>query len=133
VAGQVTPEDLIGLVGVAGADQPELTGEAVLERPPKSLDAALGLRREGEDELDSNFLEQAPKLGRLTVTEELIFDPELLVLGLEEDGVTVGVNGHRDPVLGHRLAHDLEVAVGILLLSEASPRDLAGGVIDSPN
>src|SRR5207245_3528307 len=47
-----------------------------------------------------------------------------------EDRVAVGIGGHGDAESRHRLAHDGEVTLGILLFSEASPGNLAGGVVD---
>lgn len=53
VSWQVVPQGLVGLLAVGGSSQTELAGQAVLEGSPEPFDAALGLRREGVDELDA--------------------------------------------------------------------------------
>lgn len=49
------------------------------------------------------------------------------LLALEEDGVAVSVGGHRNAELGHGLAHDDEVALGIFRgLQSPAPNGDAG-------
>ena len=61
---------------------------------------------------------------------QLLLDAEGLVLGLEEDGVAVGVDRHGDAATADHLAEDVEVPLGVLLVSEDGPGDQAGGVVN---
>jgi len=90
----------------------------------------LGLGGTGIDELNPELFQQPSELGRLAPAAELLFERELLFLGLYEDGVTVGIGSHRDAQPAHGFAHHLEVALGIFLLTEAGRGDSAGGVVD---
>src|SRR5258708_12959397 len=88
------------------------------------------------DEFNSELVQQTTELSRVALSGQLLFQREpaqMYLLALKEDGVALGVGGQRNGELGHGLAHDDEVALGILLLSKASRGDFACRVIDATN
>ena len=54
----------VGFPDAAGAGQPEFSYQPVLERSRRSLHAALGLGRQGENHLNPQFLHGPAELGR---------------------------------------------------------------------
>lgn len=75
-------------------------------------------------------LEEVPELGRLRTPGELLLEAGDF-LGSEEDRMLIAVDGHRNASPPHHLAKQLEVPLGVLVLTEACPRHQARGVINA--
>jgi hypothetical protein len=105
VSGQEASKDLVGLFAICGASHAQFAGQAVLKGSPEALDAALGLRREGMDELNPKLVKKPAELSWFAMSCQLLLKRELAqmrLFALVEDGVAVSVNRHRNAEPGHR-------------------------------
>jgi hypothetical protein len=70
----------VGRVDVNGFGQPQFAGETILEHPPKTLDAAFGLRAASRNESNAELFEGATELGGLAFSGELLFDGPVVIV-----------------------------------------------------
>src|SRR5512137_2285881 len=117
-------KDLPGLLQGIGSGQAKLHHKTVLEDPPLSLDAALGLWSPGFEHSDTQFLHSSTELGERNHILELLNDGGLP--GGVKDGVAVCVEAQRNPMSVDHLPHEIQVAPGGFCLFEVSP-DVARG------
>jgi len=111
------------------AAQAEFTHEAVLQRGPQALDAALGLRRVGGDVADAQLLEHAPQVSGELGAGQLFGERPVRVVA-DEEVEAVAIERQRPPVAGEQLLKEAGVAVDVLGGPELQGEDLAGGIID---
>jgi len=130
VTGQETSQDEIRVGKRSGAGEPQLTGQPVLEGAPEPLDAAFGLGRSSQEELDAELLEQPSKLSRPLSAGELLVKARFSVGRAEEDPMAIGIDGERNAFSLDRLAHQLEIPLGVFLLAKQGPGHLTRRVVD---
>src|SRR2546425_4799550 len=92
---QIAQEEAVGGRDRGDARKAQLGGEAVLQCAEEPLDAALGLRRVGEDHLDPQLSEGASELRRLALAGELLLAALTLAAVDPEDPVAVAVHPQR--------------------------------------
>lgn len=130
VANDVAREESVGAGEVADAGKAELTDQAILKGAPDAFDAALRLRRGGRDPGDAQFLERAADLRGIGAAAQLLVQRERRAVPAFEDAVAVRVDRDREPMGGHQVAEEQQVAGGILALAEDGAQDPAGSVVD---
>jgi len=131
VAGDVSLQDAIGLFEGRGPRQPEFDPEALLEGQESAFNPALGLGGMGMDELDAQFAQDAPDLGKGPgLAEELEFQFVGSLFGGPEEGVTVAVDRHGNAIGGDQLCEQLAIALEVLGEAEAAGQDPTGGIVD---
>jgi hypothetical protein len=107
----------------------EFADQTILQGAPEPLNASLGLRRVGRDQLNVEFGEEPGDLGGVTGT--LQPGGRLgSVARATEDAVAVGIDGEGKLAAVGDEAEELEVATGVLSGAEECP-DPPGGVIDA--
>jgi hypothetical protein len=118
----------VGLIDLSDVLQGHLGDEAILEGPTLALDAALGLRREGRDGLDTQLLEDASDMSREAYAGQL-FLMTPVVIAAEKSAVAVLIDGGGDSLPPQDHVQESQIADGILLRPEQSAQDGPGGVV----
>ena len=119
---ELRQERVAGLHG-RDAPQPELLHQPVLQRLVHPLDAPLGLRGVGADDLDVELGERAAELRHATGSASRVLSSH------PEDGVLVAVEGRRAPVPRQVGARRGEVVEGRLRTDEPQLHEVTGGVV----
>ena len=93
--------------GLGGRDrrdpvEAELRDEAILQRGPEALDAALGLGRVRGDVADAEVPQDLAELGGVRRALELFLESPVRVVA-DEDAESVAVEGHGQAVGGRRV------------------------------
>lgn len=105
----------------------EFDDQAVLEEGPLALDATLGLRRMGADELNPEFVGGTAELRDGGQTAQLLVKRRLAVD--EECAVLVGVEAEGKAMREADLGEQVEIGPGVLDLDESGPAEV-GRVVD---
>ena len=119
----------VGLGEGADTTQPQLADEAILQRLPEALDAALGLRGVGGDEADAEGLQHPAEVGGLLGARQLFGERPVAIVA-DEDIEAIPVEGQRQAVGGEQLVEERGGAVQVLGRAEVQGEHRAGGVID---
>ena len=121
----------LGLRARRSPRQPQFADQPVLEGSPQPLDPALGLRGAGRDQRDAQLVQGPTHLRPGPLPRELLRQRGLPVR--PEDGVPIRIDGLGQALVGEHVLKEMEIGLGRLLLDEAGPGDLGGGVIDGPD
>jgi len=105
----------------------EFDDQAVLEEGPLALDATLGLRRMGADELNPEFVGGTAELRDGGQTAQLLVKCRLAVD--EECAVLVGVEAEGKAMREADLGEQVEIGPRVLDLDESGPAEV-GRVVD---
>ena len=116
-AGQELLQHRLGLLHGGRPCQPQFRDQPVLEGSSRSLYPYFGLRRQGENHLDTQLIHGPCELGGLAIQFVL------------EDGVAVGVQGHRYAAAPYQSLHQQEIVEAVLLLTEQGIDHSASGVV----
>jgi len=131
VAWEEAREDDIRLGQGAGADAAEFADEAILEGPPKALDAAFGLRGGGGNPPDAELLEGTTHLsGGAADAAQLLGERERLAGIAVEDAVAVAIDGDGSAARAEQVTEDPKVPIGVFLLSEERGGHAVRGIVD---
>ena len=120
-----------GIGGLEGGDaaQPQFADEAILQRLPEALDAALGLRGAGGDEADAELAQDAAEVGGVLGAAQLFLEGPVGIVA-DKDVEAIAVEGQGQAVGGDELPQQGDIAVQILGGPEVQGQDGAGGVVD---
>src|SRR2546427_5998282 len=122
-----------GIAGLEGLDvaQPQLTGQAILQRGPQPFDAPFGLGRVGPDKADPEGPEHAAEVRRVLVPLKLFGErPVGIVAGEDIEAVAVELQG--EAIRATRAVEDGDIAMEIFVWAEPQGQGRGGGVIDQP-
>jgi len=128
VVGEEAAQDQVGGVEIAGLCQAKLAGEAVLQHPPKALDAAFGLGTLSGDESDAELLESATELSGFLLAGELFVDGPVLVVA-SENAAAIAVESDGDTVAAQQALQQAEIALGSFRGEELGGQDFAGSIV----
>ena len=118
----------VGRVDVVCLGEPQFAGETILEHAPETLDAAFGLWAASGDEGDTELLEGAAELSRLTLSGELFFDRPVVIMA-EEDAAAIAVKSPGQAMAAEQLAKQAEIAKSGFRGEELSRQDFTGRVV----
>jgi hypothetical protein len=116
-------------LGGRNASQAQFTHEAILQRGPQALDAALGLGRVGGQIADAELVQHATQVrGGLPAGQ--LFGQRPVPVVADEEIEAIAVEGQGQAVLREQLLKERGVAVDVLGRPEVQGEDLARGVVD---
>jgi hypothetical protein len=129
VIGEEAAQDPIGGIQIAGTGQAQFAREAILERAPEPLDAALGLWTVGGNVGDAELFEGAAELSGLAFSGELFLDRPVIVIA-GEDAMAIAVEGERHTVAAQQAAEQAKIAASVFGESKERHQDLASRIVE---
>ena len=127
--GEELGEERIGGLEGGDAAQPQLADEAVLQRLPEALDAALGLRGARGDEPDTELAQEAAEVRGVLGAAQLLRDGPVRIVA-DKDVEAIAIEGQGPAVGGAELLQQGDIAVQILGGPEVQGQDGARGVVN---
>ena len=118
-----------GFLSRTGAVESQQADQAILERPPEALDAALGLRASGRDIADSKLSQDPSSLGRVALPCEFLFERPVAVIA-DEDVRSIAVERGRDSMAADHLLEEKRIPVEIFMGTGHKPQDAPRRIIE---